>query len=421
MYQKILKEVQKNSYFKPHQNVLIAVSGGVDSMNLLYFLHCYQEELKIKIGIAHVNHRQRPQSDEEETYLKEWAKKHNVPIFVKQFSGNFSEKTARYFRYDFFKDIMAKEGYTALVTAHHADDHAETIFMRLVRGSRLKYLKGIKAIQAFGQGQLIRPFLTLNKADLPDIFHFEDESNNSNQYLRNRIRNNYIPSLSKENPNFSKYLSELGQETELLLSALSDLTSGLDITQLKNFINQTEAVQYFLLQTYLDKFPELHLSKPQFDQLLVKLRYPDEEDWYLKAGYYLHKNKTRFSIDKIGPETDSQFSTKILKYGDIVNLNNNSFEFGQTGDIELDSQSPITLRPRQAGDQIDFGNFHKKLRRLFIDEKIPVKERQKAIIGEQDGVVIFVLVSGNLYLRKASQCVTIRAKLCVRSKETGDL
>lgn len=308
------------------------------------------------------------------------------------------------------------------MTAHHADDQAETIFMRLLRGSRLRHLAGMKIIQNFGPGQLIRPFLNVKKSDLPRVFHFEDETNASENYLRNRIRNIYLPNLARENPNLSTALRELGQETTYLLTALSDLSSELEATNLQTFQQKTAAVQYYLLQDYLSQFTDLELSRRQFTALLDRLRENKrEEDSYLKSGYYLHLRKEQFWLDKIGPETDSTFARKVLEYGKIVSIGQNSFEFNQTGEVPLTSLKPIILRPRQSGDRIDFGDFHKKLRRLFIDEKIPSKERNKAIVGEQDGILLFVLVNGHLYLRKAPQCVTIKAKLCIKTKEIGDL
>lgn len=109
IYQKILKTIQKEGYFTDHDKVLIAVSGGVDSMNLLHFLHQHQQDLAISIGIAHVNHKQRIQSDEEEAYLRKWADQHQLPFFVTDFTGKFSEKAARSFRYSFFNQVMQKE------------------------------------------------------------------------------------------------------------------------------------------------------------------------------------------------------------------------------------------------------------------------------------------------------------------------
>ena len=134
-----LNHVQENQFFTTHQKVLIAVSGGVDSMNLLHFLYVSRETLGIAIAIAHVNHHQREASEIEENYLKAWSKKHHVPFYLGHFKGTFTEKKARDYRYSFFKTIMEKDNYTALVTAHHADDQAETIFMRILRGSKIRY------------------------------------------------------------------------------------------------------------------------------------------------------------------------------------------------------------------------------------------------------------------------------------------
>ena len=251
MYDNIFKEIQKKAYFAKHKKVLIAVSGGVDSMNLLHFLYIYRDKLEIEIGIAHINHKQRQESEMEEAYLCEWAEKHQIPIYVDYFSDIFSEKAARDFRYQFFKKIMVEKNYTAVVTAHHADDQAETIFMRFLRGSRLRHLSGMQGVSSFCTGELIRPFLTISKKNLPEIFHFEDDSNQSLDYLRNRIRNQYLPSLEKENPKFRQALQHLGQESQQLFQAIQDLTAEIDVTDCSQFLAQTTAVQAVLFQNYL--------------------------------------------------------------------------------------------------------------------------------------------------------------------------
>ena len=158
-----LKLCKEKAYFKNHQRVLLAVSGGLDSMTLLSFLYKYQKELDIELILAHVNHKQRIEADQEEKQLKEIAQKLGVKILTSSFSGVFSEKSARDFRYNFFKKVMQEEECTALVTAHHADDQAETIFMRILRGSRLHYLSSMKDRQPFGSGELIRPLFSVDR------------------------------------------------------------------------------------------------------------------------------------------------------------------------------------------------------------------------------------------------------------------
>ena len=396
--------MQAKGYFNRHKKILVAVSGGADSMSLLHFLYNHQKDLDIQLGIAHVNHKQRQESEHEEAYLHHWAEEHKVPFHYSAFSGKFSENAARTFRYEFFKQVMKDYDYSALVTAHHADDQAETIFMRLLRGSRLRHLTGISAIRPFGTGQIIRPFLHLTKAQLPVTFHFEDRSNTSLAYLRNRIRLSYLPTLSQENPKIKEHLCLLAEEIGLMEQALGELTKDISITDLSVFQQQSDAVQLFLLQNYLDSFPDLQLSKGQFNQLISYLRKNTSGKMPLKNGYELVKTQTDFLIRK---EASISLSPPcLLEFGKSVEFEDYTLTFSEYNDvsntdaISIWSDAPIVIRHRKEGDKIDLGSHHKKLRRLFIDNKILEKDRQKAIVGEQDGHIIFLYVAGRLYLKK---------------------
>ncbi|EHJ52517.1 tRNA lysidine(34) synthetase TilS [Streptococcus macacae] len=417
-YKKIFSYIQSKGYFADHKYVLIAVSGGVDSMNLLHFLHRYQQQLGIKIAIAHINHKQRIEADKEEAYLNNWAKQHNVPFYTKSFTGKFSENTARQFRYNYFKNIMFEKGYTALVTAHHADDQAETVFSRFIRGVRLRYLSGIKEIQHFGPGQLIRPFLTFSKKEFPDIFHFYDVTNAKDTYLRNRIRNNYLPILEKENSKISQHLIQLGEETHLIFQAFEDLTYHLDFQNCSVFHEQSEAVQYFLLQNYIKKFPELELTKAQFDEILHIIKTRTDYYQYVKNGYYLKKDAVRFEFCKIGPKTDRFKSEKVLEYDSMVKYGQYTFSFQKMldseGGIPIKSDSPIIIRKRKPGDKIQLGNYSKKIRRLFIDDKIPASKRLDAIILEQDKEILLILLDNVTYLRKDFKDDIMKGKLYIQ-------
>lgn len=404
MTEKLLQMIQAKGYFNQHKKILVAVSGGADSMSLLHFLYNHQKDLDIQLGIAHVNHKQRQESEHEEAYLRHWAEEHKVPFHYSAFSGKFSENAARTFRYEFFKQVMKDYDYSALVTAHHADDQAETIFMRLLRGSRLRHLTGISAIRPFGTGQIIRPFLHLTKAQLPVTFHFEDRSNTSLAYLRNRIRLSYLPTLSQENPKIKEHLCLLAEEIGLMEQALGELTKDITITDLSVFQQQSDAVQLFLLQNYLDSFPDLQLSKGQFNQLISYLRKNVSGKIPLKNGYELVKTQTSFLIRK--EEAISLSPPCLLEFGKSVEFEDYTLTFSEFNDvsntdaISIWSDAPIVIRHRKEGDKIDLGSHHKKLRRLFIDNKILEKDRQKAIVGEQDGHIIFLYVAGRLYLKK---------------------
>ncbi|HEO4657187.1 TPA: tRNA lysidine(34) synthetase TilS [Streptococcus agalactiae] len=422
MYNTILKDTLSKGLFTAHQKVLIAVSGGIDSINLLQFLYQYQKELSISIGIAHINHGQRKESEKEEEYIRQWGQIHDVPVFISYFQGIFSEDRARNHRYNFFSKVMREEGYTALVTAHHADDQAETVFMRILRGSRLRYLSGIKQVSAFANGQLIRPFLPYKKELLPNIFHFEDASNASSDYLRNRIRNVYFPALERENNQLKDSLITLSEETECLFTALTDLTRSIEVTNCYDFLRQTHSVQEFLLQDYISKFPDLQVSKEQFRVILKLIRTKANIDYTIKSGYFLHKDYESFHITKIQPKTDSFKVKKRLELHNIQIFSQYLFSYGKfisQADITIPiyDTSPIILRRRKEGDRIFLGNHTKKIRRLFIDEKITLKDREEAVIGEQNKELIFVIVAGRTYLRKPSEHDIMKGKLYIENLE----
>ena len=395
--QKFRKQMQEKRYFQNHRKVLVAVSGGLDSMTLFHLLYQNREELEIELGIAHVNHKQRPESNMEEKELSNFAQKLGVKFFSSNFSGDFSEEKARRFRYRFFEEIMLTEGYTALVTAHHADDQAETVFMRLIRGARLRHLSGMTEVQPFANGELIRPLLCFHKQDFPDILHFEDESNFQNDYLRNRIRNLYLPSLEKENPRFKDSLISLGKEVGNLQTALSHLTQGLDITNLEVFERQIPEVQNFLLQEYLKKFPSLNINKKQFEEILGILRTKANYIHPLKDGYELVKDYKHFEIRKISRRSDLKVDSILLECGNLLQFGEYQFSFGSPLEgenvqaIAVSRETPLLLRRRKTGDCLRLKGHHKKLRRLFIDQKIPFEEREKAIIVEQNQQILAIV------------------------------
>ncbi|MFS1664152.1 tRNA lysidine(34) synthetase TilS [Streptococcus sp. zg-JUN1979] len=413
---KLLTYLQDKQLFAKHQKVLVAVSTGKDSMNLLYFLYAYRDILDIELGIAHVNHHQRPEASVEEDYIRQWAKEHSIALYVGHFEGKFTEKRARDFRYAFFKEIMSKYHYSALVTAHHADDQAETVLMRIIRGSRLRHLSGIKEVQSFGSGELIRPFLHLSKSDLLDVEHFEDSSNASENYFRNRVRNSYLPSLSKENPQLKKALTYLARDIETIYQAFDDVTADKDMTQVTVFHQQTLSVQEVSLQKYLTAFPELDLSRAQFKIMLDLLRRRSHLSYEIKLGYVLYKDDKHFWIEKAltSPQEDE---TLCLLYGEEGYYGEYQFTFLEQSDrfVPLYSRSKIYLRRRQDGDKLFLGAFHKKISRLFIDDKLPQFERQNAIIGEQDGQIIFVVTKRKTYLRKAYKHDIMLGKLYYKS------
>lgn len=422
MKNKFLKVTLDGHFFDKHKKVLVAVSGGLDSMNLFQLLYEHRQELGIELGIAHINHGQREEAVLEENYLKQLAEECKVPFYLSHFEGRFSEEAARKWRYAFFADIMEQEGYTALVTAHHADDQAETVLMRLIRGSRLRHLSAIQPIQTFANGELIRPLLSFKKSDFNNVFHFEDASNQSLNYFRNRVRNTCLPQLKQENPKIELALNNLATDTRNLLQALRDLTKDLSVTDLTSFRQQTQAVQRYLLEEYLEGFSDLQLSRSQFDEVLHILQSKANYKHLLKNNYVLEKGYHSFTIDKIGPQTDEQIepimieSEGIFSYGSYIFSLNHPMEDAEQV-LHFPSQLPILVRGRQAGDTIRINGVTKKLRRWFIDNKIPQKVRQEAVVIEQAGKIYGIANLASSDLSKSIKNDIIKATLYIKMKE----
>ncbi|MDU2561075.1 MAG: tRNA lysidine(34) synthetase TilS [Streptococcus mitis] len=395
--QDFLNHFLKRGYFKKHAKVMLALSGGLDSMFLFKVLSTYQKELEIELILAHVNHKQRVESDWEEQELRKLAAEAELPIYISNFSGEFSEERARNFRYDFFQEVMKKTGATALVTAHHADDQVETILIRLIRGTRLRYLSGIKEKQVVGAIEIIRPFLHFQKKDFPSIFHFEDASNKENHYFRNRIRNSYLPELEKENPRFRDAILSISNEISDYDLAIAELSKNIDVENLEQLFSYSESTQRVLLQTYLNSFPDLNLTKAQFEEVRQILKTKSQYRHLLKNGYELVKEYQQFQICKISPQADEKEDEFVLHYQNQVSYQGYLFSFGIPLEGESIQQIPVSretsihIRHRKPGDVLIQNGHRKKLRRLFIDLKIPMEKRKSALIIEQFGGIVSIL------------------------------
>ncbi|MGS4810769.1 tRNA lysidine(34) synthetase TilS [Streptococcus sp. Z554] len=392
-----LNHLLEKGYFKNHSRVVLALSGGLDSMFLFHLLSTYQKELGIELFLAHVNHKQRPESDNEEKELRKLAEQAGIPIYVACFTGDFSEVNARQFRYDFFREVMKKTSSTALVTAHHADDQVETIFMRLIRGVRLQHLSAIKERQEFDKGELIRPLLYFYKKDFPKIEHFEDVTNQENHYFRNRIRNLYLPQLEKENTQVKKAFLEFRKEVSDYKSALNELSQTVNVEDLTQFLSFSEATQRVLLQKYLSRFADLNVTREQFQEIHHILKTKSQYRHSVKNGYELIKEYQYFRICKIRPKSDEKSSECVLNYQNQVYYDGYLFSFGiplrgkDVQQINVSRETSLILRHRQPGDYLIKNGHRKKVRRLFIDLKIPTEKRKNAIIVEQFGEICSIL------------------------------
>lgn len=218
--------ISDNHLADKSSKTLLAVSGGVDSAVMADMFY----KAGFSFGMAHANFQLRgEESERDEAFVRQLAEKYKVEIFIKRFStSGYAKKkkisiqvAARELRYQWFEELLVKNGYDVVATAHHLDDQVETFLINLARGTGIAGLHGIPV----KQGKIIRPLLFAWREEILDyafdnqVSFVEDSSNITDKYTRNRIRHHVVPHLEKINPGFKKGLNEtikIIQETEII-------------------------------------------------------------------------------------------------------------------------------------------------------------------------------------------------------------
>lgn len=226
---KVKNNIIQNNLLENGDNIVVGLSGGPDSVFLLYILMYIKEEFKSKYGIeynivvCHINHMIRKEAGEDESLAKEYAEKYGLKFYsakadIKVLAKEkklSEEECGRDFRYEFFEKIAKENGCNKIAVAHNACDNAETMLHNLFRGTGLNGLVGIKV----KNGKVIRPILNVKKQDILDylskngIKYNIDKTNSENIYTRNKIRNDLIPKIEKEyNSNIIEALNRMSKQ-----------------------------------------------------------------------------------------------------------------------------------------------------------------------------------------------------------------
>ncbi len=225
----LLEEIQRMNrryrLFSQGDGIVIGLSGGPDSTALFLLLVKLQKKYRLRLAAAHLDHSLSPKGSLKfQTFSEKLARRHQVPFFKKKLNLRLFakknkktlEEAGRLARYELFKEIAAKVGAAKIATAHTLDDQAETVLMRIGRGTGLKGLSGIPVKRKEGRYEIIRPLLGISKAQILASLKRSKEpycldiSNQSDQFTRNRVRNKLLPWLEKNlNPQIKTSLSEL--------------------------------------------------------------------------------------------------------------------------------------------------------------------------------------------------------------------
>ncbi len=411
--------IVENQLLENKNRILIALSGGADSVALFHlFLHL---ELDIEIAVAHCNFCLRDkESDDDEKFVRKLAKKHDVQLFVKRFDTKkyarehkiSIEMAARDLRYKWFKTLIDANGFQALATGHHLDDAIETIFINLARGTGIHGLKGIPPKNNF----VVRPLLFATRDEIVsycktnDLPFRSDSSNCSNDFVRNRIRNLVLPEFEKINQGFKKNMQQnitrfrqmsqilkhyvenefrncytiKNQQTILFIDELKKLkypeTVVFEFLREYNFTNHlvAEIIQSYDSSSGKQFFSPTHrLIKDRKNLIITKITRP--------------ANKT-FTIDETTNELHEPIRLKIEKIKDLK-----EFKLVKNTDIayfDLDKlKFPLRIRNWQNGDYFQpFGMKNKKkVSDFFIDQKLSLFEKETSFLLLSENKIAWII------------------------------
>lgn len=224
--QRFIKTYSRLDLIKKNDRILVGVSGGPDSICLLYLLNSIKKKLNLYLHIAHLDHGLRKDSHQDRTFVKDLVKKLNLPytaekIQVKKITQKSLEESAREIRYDFFFKVAKKYSINKIAVGHNLDDQAETILMRIIRGTGLEGMSAISPKKEMRGFTIIRPLLEIKRSDIEKylkqkrINPKQDYTNKDIKFLRNRVRKNLLPCLEKYNSNIKEVLANLAQNLSI--------------------------------------------------------------------------------------------------------------------------------------------------------------------------------------------------------------
>jgi len=419
---KIVNDLMKKQLISDNDRLLVACSGGADSIALLTFLWNERKTLHVEIGCVHANHGLRgEESDADEEFVKELCRDLDIPFFCRTLpindlvgkeNGNVQDICRRE-RYMFFQEIMQEAHYNKLVVAHHADDQAETVLMGLTRGSNAN---GMPKERAFGDGKLIRPFLFVTRRQIEDYLHEqhrsyrEDSSNKKDTYTRNRFRHHILPLLVAENTNATLQISHWAEhkqledefleslaskECEKVITTKSDDSIEVDLERFEDIPVALQKRVVLLLLNYLYPKQNMWLGQSLIDQIHGQcLEHDGSKEIALPNGGKVRRQYSMMlfsfpvesSVAKInskevilGEWVSVGYDTHILleKKEDIKQENERAWYI-----LLQEDEIPLTVRTKQIGDRLLLQGMSepKRVSRLLIDEKVPRYQRDLCLL-----------------------------------------
>ncbi|WP_374549725.1 tRNA lysidine(34) synthetase TilS [Flavobacterium sp.] len=427
MLQKLQNHIDKNLSFLKDKRLLLAVSGGIDSMVLVHLCH----QLKLNFAVAHCNFQLRGnESDDDESFVKSQieslsnhfvtpsaveVQKVNIPLFIQKFdTANFAKEqklsiqvVARNLRYDWFYSLLANHNFDYIITAHHLDDSIETFLINFTRGTGLEGLTGIPT----RNDKIVRPLLIFSRNEIEsyakenNIAWREDSSNSTDKYWRNKLRHDVIPVLKDLNTSFlssfQNTIESLQQSNSLVKDASSNMYkkivieeehhTEIDLTKLLKLPNY-KAYLFKWLQPFgftdwkaIYDLIQANSGKQVFSETHILLK---NRNSLLLSPKQTKVNNELFWIEKSHLEVKVPLKLSFCNVSDISTQGTNTI-FVDEDKLEF----PLTIRKWEEGDVFyPFGmKGKKKLSKYFKDEKLSLIEKSKIWLLCSNNEIVWII------------------------------
>ncbi|MBC5842577.1 tRNA lysidine(34) synthetase TilS [Flavobacterium sp. F-380] len=413
MLEKLQAHIRENFPFLENKKLLLATSGGLDSMVMVELFR----QLPYEIALAHCNFQLRGvESFEDQKFVENYAEQYAISLFATQFDTTAFAKdyklstqvAARDLRYNWFYELIEEEQFDYVLTAHHADDNIETFLINLGRGTGLDGLVGIPS----QNDKIIRPLLLFSRIEIADyaaetkLKWREDSSNASNKYLRNKIRHDVVPLLKELNSNFvstfqntQKYLQEAQAMVEdaaiMVYQQVAEQngeTIHFDLLQLKRLPNYKSYLYHWLKEfgfTAWNDIYDLVESQSGKQVLSTDYRLIKDRDTLLLVPMLESSSHEEFFIEKEVQEVKIPLKLSISKVTDRTTSSNTTIFVDENKLVY-----PLVLKKWQEGDVFQpFGmkGKTKKLSKLFKDEKLSVVDKENIWILWSADTIVWVV------------------------------
>lgn len=397
--------------------VIAGISGGPDSMALLYLLYLIRKEIPISLVCSHVNHNVRRESKEEKIFLENWCIEHQIPfesMTIEKYGDDNFHNEARTIRYHYFESLVSKYQANYLMTAHHGDDLMETILMRLVRGSTLKGYGGFTQVVNKEGYQIIRPLIYTTKSEIEEynqkhkIPYVIDSSNSKDKYTRNRYRKVVLPFLKQEDAmvhqKFLKFSKMIHDSNDFINSQVNIVLSKVYVESkliISKYLELEEFIQDRLLYRILEDIyhDDLLLVGDKHIHLIKNLLFSKKRNTYIYLPNNIKVVKAYDSLEFIiEGGNESSYNMELIDYAELPNKKHlemvTSCDTNGNDICRLDSKDiflPLYVRTRKHGDKMALKgtNGHKKVKDILIDSKIPMKDRElwPIVVDSKDTIV----------------------------------